>query len=58
MPGDRVFVAEDSTIALTNYLAKITAPVERIFGFTSLGTSTVRQFQTLGRGYNQNYGGY
>jgi hypothetical protein len=42
---------------LTNYLAKITAPVERIFGFTSLGTSTVRQFQTLGRGYNQNYGG-
>ena len=57
MPGDRVFVAEDSTIALTNYLAKITAPVERIFGFTSLGTSTVRQFQTLGRGYNQNYGG-
>jgi polysaccharide export outer membrane protein len=59
MPGDRVFIAEDSTVALTNYLAKITGPVERVLGFSSLGVSTVREYQTLGRHYNQGrWGGY
>jgi len=58
LPGDRVFVAEDPTLAVTNYLAKITGPFERIFGFSSLGVSTIREFQTLGRRYNQNRYGY
>jgi polysaccharide export outer membrane protein len=58
LPGDRVFIAEDGTLATTNYLGKIIGPVERILGFSSLGTSAVREYQTLGRGYNQNRGGY
>jgi len=32
--------------------------VERLFGFTSLGTSTVRSLQTMGRGYNRNRSGF
>ena len=56
MPGDRVFIAEDNVIAFNNWLTKLTAPIERLLGIASLGTSTVRGFQTLGRGYNQNRG--
>ena len=53
MPGDRLFVAEDSIVASNNFLAKITAPIERLLGLTSLGASTVRNTQTLGRAYNR-----
>jgi polysaccharide biosynthesis/export protein len=53
MPGDRVFVACDSMIAANSWLTKMTAPVERIFGLISLGTSTTRSWQTLGREYNR-----
>jgi len=52
MPGDRVFIAEDSTAALNNWVAKVLSPVERIAGATSLGASTVRSLQTLGRNFN------
>lgn len=41
MPGDRVFVAEDKLVALDTQLAKIITPVERLMGFTLLGTATV-----------------
>ncbi len=54
MPGDRVFIAEDNVSALSNYLAKVTMPIERLLGVTSLGTSTIRNLQTLGRSYNKN----
>lgn len=53
MPGDRVFVACDSMIAANSWLTKMTAPIERIFGLISLGTSTTRSWQTLGREYNR-----
>jgi polysaccharide export outer membrane protein len=43
-PGDRVFVSVDPWIAADNWVAKVTAPFERVFGFTLLGTTTVRQF--------------
>ncbi len=54
MPGDRVYIAGDNAIALNNWLTKLTAPVERLLGVASLGTSATRGFQTLGRGYNAN----
>jgi protein involved in polysaccharide export with SLBB domain len=57
MPGDRVFIAHDDTVAMTAYLGKIIGPIERVTGFGSLGADTIRNFQTLGRGYNQNRGG-
>lgn len=40
LPGDRVFVAEDKLVALDTALSKLIAPVERVMGFTILGTST------------------
>jgi len=54
MPGDRVFIAEDNLIAFNSYLSKLTAPVERLLGIGSLGTSFARSAQTLGRNYNKN----
>ena len=53
LPGDRVFVAEDSLISFNVFLGKLTAPVERLLGMTSLGSSSIRSLQTMGRHYNQ-----
>ena len=50
LPGDRVFVQEDKLVALDTALGKIIAPIERIFGFVSLGTSTVSGLTFFGRG--------
>jgi polysaccharide biosynthesis/export protein len=41
LPGDRVYVQADPWIATDNALAKVLAPVERIFGITLLGSSTI-----------------
>jgi len=54
MPGDRVYIAADNMVAANNWLAKLTSPIERLLGITSLGTSTTRGLQTLGRNYNRN----
>jgi polysaccharide export outer membrane protein len=58
LPGDRVFIAEDNVSAFSNYLAKLTAPVERLLGLSSLGASATRGFQTMGRHYNQTRSGF
>jgi len=57
MPGDRVFIAEDGMVALRNVVARVTGPIEQIAGLLSLGTSTIRGFQRLGRSASR-YGGY
>jgi polysaccharide biosynthesis/export protein len=44
LPGDRVFVAEDKMVALDTGIAKLTAPFERIMGFSMLGVGTVTRF--------------
>jgi polysaccharide export outer membrane protein len=41
LPGDRIHVKADALITTDNVLAKLFAPVERVFGVTLLGTSTV-----------------
>ena len=53
MPGDRVFVAGDDMIAANTWLGKMTAPIERLLGMASLGTSSARSWETLGREYNR-----
>jgi len=53
MPGDRVFVASDNMIATNTWLTKMTAPIERLLGIVSLGTSSARGWETLGREYNR-----
>jgi polysaccharide export outer membrane protein len=47
LPGDRLFVAEDKLVALDTGLGKIIAPMERVFGVTLLGTSTVRSVRNI-----------
>ncbi len=58
MPGDRVFIAEDGVSSFNNYLTKVTAPVEKLLGISSLGTSTVRGMETTGRAYNSLRSGF
>lgn len=55
LPGDRVFIAEDRIIALTTFINKATAPIQRLLGVTSLGVSTVRSAQNLGRSSSGTY---
>ena len=59
LPGDRLFVAEDELIDLqpTSW-RKVTAPIERLAGIASLGSSTIRGYQTMGRNYNRSRNGY
>lgn len=40
LPGDRVFIEEDKLIAFDTGLGKLTAPLERIMGFSLLGATT------------------
>jgi protein involved in polysaccharide export with SLBB domain len=40
LPGDRVFIAHDKMVAIDSAIAKFTSPLERILGFTLLGTGT------------------
>jgi len=54
LPGDRVYIAEDQVVALTNFIDKLVGPAQQLAGFTSLTTSSVRGWQTLGRQYNRN----
>lgn len=48
LPGDRIYVAENGWVAFDNRLAKVFAPIERIFGTTALGTSTTKSIRFWG----------
>lgn len=57
MPGDRVFVREDSLVAFDTKLGKIIAPLERVFGVVLLGTNTVSRldfYQQFGQNLGNN----
>ncbi len=60
LPGDRVFVAEDKLIAMDTAFGKMIAPLERVMGFTILGTSTVTRLsgRVLSGGGDQRRGGF
>lgn len=55
MPGDRVYVKAERLVTLDTRLARIISPVERLFGVTLLGTTTVNQIK--GRGFGFGGGG-
>ncbi len=55
LPGDRVYIAEDRTVALTNLVSKIIGPFERVMGFASLSSSTIRNFNNLNNSYGYGY---
>jgi polysaccharide export outer membrane protein len=50
LPGDRVYVAEDKTRAFDAFIERVTGPVERIFGFTLLGSQTAQTINRFPRG--------
>jgi len=54
MPGDRIYIKADCWVASDNFIAKVTQPFSRIFGFILLGNGTVR---TLQQGSNGGGGG-
>lgn len=52
LPGDRLFVVDESLVATNNYMRNLFGPLERLLSITNLGAFTVRDSQTLGRSYN------
>jgi polysaccharide export outer membrane protein len=54
LPGDRIYVKAQRLVTIDRTLARIFAPVERVFGVTLLGTSTVNQVIGRGIGFGNN----
>ncbi|HVC97761.1 MAG TPA: polysaccharide biosynthesis/export family protein [Pirellulales bacterium] len=48
MPGDRLFVAEDGLMKVNDGVAKFTAPLQRLFGATLMGTFTAKTIDFFG----------
>jgi polysaccharide export outer membrane protein len=48
LPGDRVFVKAYPLVRVDVTMARVIAPIERLFGVTLLGTSVNRSFRTNG----------
>jgi polysaccharide export outer membrane protein len=54
MPGDRIYVKAQRLVTIERTLARVFAPVERVFGVTLLGTNTVNQLIGRGQGFGPN----
>jgi polysaccharide export outer membrane protein len=50
LPGDRLYIHSDPLICTDNYLQKVFAPVERIFGIAVFGQGALQSFRTNGNG--------
>ncbi len=51
-PGDRVYVKAQRLVTIDTSLARLLQPVERLFGVTLLGASTVNNVSGRGTGFN------
>jgi polysaccharide export outer membrane protein len=56
MPGDRIYVKAQRLVTIDRTLARVFAPIERVFGVTLLGTSMVNQIKGRGFGFGNNSG--
>ena len=54
LPGDRIYVKAQRLVTIDRTLARIFAPVERVFGVTLLGTNTVNNIAGRGNGFGNN----
>jgi protein involved in polysaccharide export with SLBB domain len=52
MPGDRVFIAEDSYIKFNSLVFKYTQPFQRIFGFSTVAITTTNSIKRFGKGFS------
>ena len=50
LPGDRIYIAEDRMIRLESTIQKLTAPFERMLGFSLLGGQTIQLLQRFPEG--------
>ena len=50
LPGDRLVIADDPMFRFDAFVAKVTRPWERIFGFVSLGTAMLNRIERFGLG--------
>jgi polysaccharide biosynthesis/export protein len=57
LPGDRIYVQADHLITFDTFVAKATAPFERVFGFMLLGNGSVRAIHYGHRQFNNSGGG-
>lgn len=48
-PNDRLYIQSDRLLALDGALSKIISPIERLFGVTLLGATTISKLQNMGR---------
>ena len=55
MPNDRLFVAEDKWYSVGSQIDKMLSPVERVLGFTMVGTSSARSITFFKRNNYNNY---
>jgi polysaccharide export outer membrane protein len=51
LPGDRIYVKAQRLVTIDRTLARIISPIERVFGITLLGATTVNQIQGRGQGF-------
>lgn len=57
-PGDRIYIKADCLVTMDTFIAKVTSPIERIFGVVILGAGAVGQVETGGTGGNGGFGGF
>ena len=55
-PGDRIYIQADHLVAFDNFLGKLLAPAERVFGVTLLGSRAVDA--VTGQNNGNNNGGF
>jgi polysaccharide biosynthesis/export protein len=58
LPGDRIFIAGDTLIAIDSTLNRMIAPFERIFGVTLLGTQAIQTINRLPFGFTGSGAGF
>jgi polysaccharide biosynthesis/export protein len=58
LPGDRIFIAQDTLIAIDSTLNKMIAPFERIFGVSLLGAQAVQTMNRFPLGFSGNNTGF
>jgi polysaccharide export outer membrane protein len=54
MPGDRIYVKAQKILRFDRFLQKFLSPIERMFGITLLGSSTINNIKGRGLGGNNN----
>jgi polysaccharide export outer membrane protein len=52
MPNDRIYVKAKAIVTVDTALARLLSPVERLFGVTLLGSTTVNSIRNGGFGTN------